>query len=36
VDQQIAGLLMWVPPAFLYIGVVAYLFPRWLEAVGQP
>lgn len=35
VDQQIAGLLMWVPPAFLYIGVVAYLFLRWLEAAGR-
>ena len=34
VDQQIAGLLMWVPPAVLYVGVSAYLFTSWLHAVG--
>lgn len=31
-DQQLAGLLMWVPPAALYLSVAAYLFLRWLEA----
>jgi putative membrane protein len=35
VDQQLAGLIMWVPPALLYIGVAAYLFVNWLNAVGQ-
>jgi putative membrane protein len=34
-DQQLAGLLMWVPPALLYIGVAAWLFVRWLEAIGR-
>lgn len=34
-DQQLAGLIMWVPPALLYIGVAAFLFVRWLEAVGR-
>ncbi len=33
-DQQIAGLIMWVPPGLLYTGVAAYLFVRWLNAVG--
>lgn len=32
-DQQLAGLIMWVPPAVLYVGVTAYLFSRWLAAV---
>lgn len=35
VDQQLAGLLMWVPPAFLYVGVLAYLFVHWLDTVGR-
>jgi cytochrome c oxidase assembly factor CtaG len=34
-DQQLAGLIMWVPPALLYIGVAAYLFVRWLDSVGR-
>jgi putative membrane protein len=29
-DQQVAGLIMWVPPGFLYIGVMGYLFMTWL------
>ncbi len=33
-DQQIAGLIMWVPPGLLYTGVAAYLFVHWLNAVG--
>jgi len=33
-DQQIAGLIMWVPPAVLYVGVTAYLFSHWLTAVA--
>lgn len=35
VDQQLAGLIMWVPPAALYIAVVAYLFVNWLRAVER-
>lgn len=34
-DQQLAGVIMWVPPALLYIGVAAYLFVRWLEEVER-
>lgn len=34
VDQQLAGLLMWVPPGVLYALVAGWLFFRWLDAVG--
>jgi putative membrane protein len=34
-DQQIAGLMMWVPPAFLYLGVIIWLFATWFEALGR-
>lgn len=30
VDQQLAGLIMWVPPAALYLGVATWLFLRLL------
>ena len=33
VDQQLAGLLMWVPPATLYLWVAGWLFQRLLRAV---
>lgn len=35
VDQQLAGLIMWIPPALLYIGVAAYLFVEWLHEVER-
>ena len=35
VDQQLAGLLMWVPPAALYLGVAAWLFVRLLGSVAD-
>jgi putative membrane protein len=31
-DQQLAGVLMWIPPAALYFGVMAVLFVRWLRS----
>lgn len=34
-DQQLAGLIMWIPPGLLYAGVAAYLFAQWLPAVGR-
>lgn len=34
-DQQMAGVIMWVPPAFLYLGVAAYLFVSWLESLNR-
>ena len=34
-DQQLAGLIMWVPPSLLYLGVSAWLFVHWLDALGR-
>lgn len=34
-DQQLAGLIMWVPPALLYVGVTVWLFVRWLESIER-
>lgn len=31
-DQQVAGLIMWVPAGVIYIGTAAVLFLRWLSA----
>jgi putative membrane protein len=30
-DQQLAGLLMWIPAGFMYVAAVAWLFVKWLE-----
>jgi putative membrane protein len=29
-DQQLAGLIMWVPSAGLYLGAALYVAKRWL------
>jgi putative membrane protein len=29
-DQQLAGLIMWVPAAGLYLGAALFLAQRWL------
>jgi putative membrane protein len=34
-DQQVAGLSMWVPPAALYVGVIAYLFVTWFDGIAS-
>jgi putative membrane protein len=31
-DQQIAGLLMWIPSGLLYLAVIAWLFLGWIDA----
>jgi cytochrome c oxidase assembly factor CtaG len=31
-DQQVAGVLMWIPSSLLYLVVVAWLFLRWIDA----
>lgn len=31
-DQQIAGLLMWVPANLVFFGIATFLFARWLES----
>ena len=30
-DQQLAGLIMWVPASLVYIGAAAWLFLRWMR-----
>ena len=34
-DQQLAGLIMWVPGGLLYTAAAALLFGAWLSAAGQ-
>ena len=29
-DQQIAGLLMWVPANLVFFGIATFLFARWI------
>lgn len=31
-DQQLAGLIMWIPAGAVYVGAVALLFVRWMRA----
>lgn len=33
-DQQLAGLIMWIPAAVVYLGAAALLFLQWLERAG--
>lgn len=33
-DQQLAGLIMWVPGALVYVGVALSLLARWLRQAG--
>jgi putative membrane protein len=34
-DQQIAGLLMWVPANLVFFAIATFLFARWIGAVKQ-
>lgn len=34
-DQQIAGLLMWVPANLVFFGIATFLFARWLTEPGD-
>ncbi|HJQ20200.1 MAG TPA: cytochrome c oxidase assembly protein [Gemmatimonadaceae bacterium] len=34
-DQQLAGLIMWVPAGFLYFGSAAALFALWMREMGR-
>jgi cytochrome c oxidase assembly factor CtaG len=29
-DQQLAGLLMWVPANLVFFGIATFLFARWI------
>jgi hypothetical protein len=31
-DQQLAGLLMWVPANLIFFGIATFLFARWVSA----
>ena len=35
-DQQIAGLLMWVPANLVFFGIATLLFARWMAAPALP
>ena len=35
-DQQLAGVIMWVPMGFLFVAAGAWVFVRWMEAAGHP
>lgn len=34
-DQQIAGMLMWVPANLIFFAIATYLFARWMAAPDQ-
>jgi cytochrome c oxidase assembly factor CtaG len=34
-DQQIAGLLMWVPANLVFFGIATFLFARWIGVGGE-
>ena len=34
-DQQLAGIVMWIPGGFIYLVAVAFVFVRWLQR-GEP
>lgn len=34
-DQQLAGLIMWVPTAGLYLGIAIFMTSRWLQREGR-
>ena len=35
-DQQIAGLLMWVPANLVFFGIATFLFARWIGVGARP
>lgn len=34
-DQQLAGLIMWIPPGLVFLGVFAWLATEWLRSVDS-
>jgi len=34
-DQQLGGLVMWVPACSLYVGAALFLFARWMRLSGE-
>ncbi|MBX3013462.1 MAG: cytochrome c oxidase assembly protein [Caldilineaceae bacterium] len=35
-DQQLAGVIMWVPVGFFYLGAMLLLIARWLQELERP
>lgn len=35
-DQQLAGLVMWIPAGLVYVAAASYMFVNWLEASEPP
>ena len=35
-DQQLAGLLMWVPANLVFFGIATFLFARWIGMASRP
>ena len=35
-DQQLAGLMMWVPANLVFFGIATFLFARWIVAHHRP
>lgn len=35
-DQQLAGVIMWVPVGFFYLGAMLLLVAHWLQTIEQP
>lgn len=35
-DQQLAGLVMWVPPGLIYLGAALYFAARWISPAHAP
>lgn len=35
-DQQLAGVIMWIPVGFFYLGAMLLVVARWLQALEQP
>lgn len=34
-DQQLAGLLMWIPPNLIYLGILVTLFLQWMQSIDE-
>ena len=34
-DQQLAGLIMWIPTSLVYLAAVSFCFVQWLETDGR-
>ncbi len=35
-DQQLAGVIMWIPTGFIHVGITLALLARWLRSIDHP